>query len=273
MAEGMLIVRLPARDLGGLRRISPPSSSTSCSRTWTVRVSRSMLLRRSAITSPQRRLAKVASNTRASNRRSAIRSASSKTWATVRTGHLGVCSLSAPLIRHGLRALFDGCHQYRPQQAIGLGRGRDGHPVAEKIRAPSADHLDRQLADRDPTERRNDMAFKRRRGAPPYPRPSARPPSGRTAWGPVPDGAGNRAGHRTPAAPYQPNAPAGVAAPPHRCSPTIATAWLDAVRAWGRSTSQGSFLTLAHRATWLIAVRRRTADAQRSLSVAHGGVS
>ncbi|MEU8247893.1 hypothetical protein [Nonomuraea sp. NPDC048916] len=55
------------------------------------------------------------------------------------------------------------------------------------------------------------------------------------------------AGRRVPAPPYQPNAPAGVAAPPHRCSPTIATAWLDAVRAWGRSTIQGSLLTLAHR--------------------------
>ncbi|MEU8244791.1 hypothetical protein [Nonomuraea sp. NPDC048916] len=34
------------------------------------------------------------------------------------------------------------------------------------------------------------------------PRPTARPPSGRAAWGPVPDGAGLRAGRRTPAAPY-----------------------------------------------------------------------
>ncbi|MFB4281535.1 hypothetical protein ACBJ59_40040 [Nonomuraea sp. MTCD27] len=38
-------------------------------------------------------------------------------------------------------------------------------------------------------------------GAPPYLRPSGRPPCGRATWGPVPDGGGTRAGHRASAPP------------------------------------------------------------------------
>ncbi|MEV0349319.1 transposase [Nonomuraea sp. NPDC050680] len=48
---------------------------------------------------------------------------------------------------------------------------------------------------------------------------------GRAAWGRSPTAAGHRAGRRTPAAPYGPKALTRAAAPPHRCSPTIATAW------------------------------------------------
>src|SRR4051812_270305 len=38
IAEGMPTIRFPARDLGGQSTMPPPSSSTSCSRTRTVRV-------------------------------------------------------------------------------------------------------------------------------------------------------------------------------------------------------------------------------------------
>src|SRR5690606_6675372 len=49
------------------------------------------------------------------------------------------------------------------------------------------------------------LGIKRRRGAPPYPRPSARPPSGRAAWRPVPDGSGTpgRAPHADSAVPTE----------------------------------------------------------------------
>ncbi len=62
---GMPTTRRPARDLGGPSRISPVDRSTSAARTRTVRASRSISQRRSAVTSPQRRLAKVASRTSA----------------------------------------------------------------------------------------------------------------------------------------------------------------------------------------------------------------
>jgi hypothetical protein len=94
---------------------------------------------------------------------------------------------------------------------------------------------------------------KRRRGAPPYPRLSARRPGvrpgGRSRTAP-----GHRAGHRTPAAPYWPNTPAGVATPPHRFSPYDRHGMAGHHTWVGRSTSQGSFLTLAHWTARLITV-------------------
>ena len=88
-------------------------------------------------------------------------SASSKTWATVRTGRSPASSAPAPRIRHGItgeelvvlhRRREDGA-----DQPVGLGRHRDGHAAGQQRGAPFPDHAGRQLPDRYAAQVRIDV--------------------------------------------------------------------------------------------------------------------
>jgi hypothetical protein len=98
-------VRTPARDFGGAI-MREPFVSTYWRRMLTVRATRFRSHRRSAIASPQRRLAKVASKISTRKRRAAMRSARPRTWAMVSTGRSCGFSSPPPRIRHGLRGMM-----------------------------------------------------------------------------------------------------------------------------------------------------------------------